>query len=346
MKVSRYKKYESPILWGCFVLFLILTFISTWTHEPWFDEIHAWQLSKLSLYEIYYQMRYEGHFMLWYLILYPFSHLGFSFQTLGIVSWTINAIGISYLFWKAPFAWWAKISLLFTFPFSYVNPCISRPYVLIPLLTFMLAYYYTKTLMPKEWTIKGDGYLACGVLLALLANTHVYSEGFVGIVSLMLLWHTTKNWHILDVHQKRTRIISFAIIFVGVLVAFLQVYPSFEHSSILKDIGSTSGTIWQFFTVSMDLAKFGTIGKAVYSLSSIGLLFVCLFFLVKERKGAAAILFFSCLYMVLFNLYIYGAGAEGRAIMWFYFLLFSLINSSSFFCGLYVIVLTMQKKTG
>lgn len=324
MKVNNIKKYEPFILWGCYILFLIQTFVSVWTHEPWFDEIHAWQLSKMSFYDIYYQMRYEGHFMLWFLILYPFSHLGFSFHTLGIVSWFFNAISIFFLFWKAPFAWWAKILLLFTFPFSYVNPCISRPYVLIPFLSFLLAYYYSKTLKPPKYGEDGYVYLVCGVLLALLANTHVYSEGFVGIVSLVLLWQTIKNWNNLNVPQKKTRFVSFAIIAIGVLVAFLQVYPSFEHSSILKNIGSTSGTIWQFFVVSMDLGKYGNIGKAIYSLTSIGLLFSCLLFLIREKKDAAAIMFFSCLYMVLVCLFIYGAGAEGRAIMWFYFLLFSL----------------------
>ena len=59
------------ILTYAFISFLLIFF-----HENWRDEAQEWLLVKdLNIFELISQLKYEGHFALWYLILMPFAKL-------------------------------------------------------------------------------------------------------------------------------------------------------------------------------------------------------------------------------------------------------------------------------
>ena len=316
MKANSFNKWEKPLLWTGFTLFVVFTFVSTWTHEPWIDEIYAWQISKFSIPAIFYEMRYEGHFALWSLLLSPFSHMGLPLKTLGIISWALNAVAIGYFLWKSPFRWWAKLVLLVAVPFLYINPAVSRCYVLIPLLIFPLAHYYPYTLGKYGRDQVNKGYWTCGILLAFLSNTHVYIEGFVGVMSLLLFLQIVHDWKMLTGNQKKQRIFSLCLIVVAVLVAFLQVYPSLNNSKVFT--GSES-----FGAHPIVFLRSSSIGTPKRMATALLLLLISIIYFFKRRIAIAFVFVLSCLYMVLICIYIYSAGVPGRAVMWFYYLLFA-----------------------
>ena len=321
---NSFKKAEDILLqkqqiicWVCFALFLVVTFVSTMTHEPWIDEIYAWDISKYSISDIFYEMRYEGHFALWSLVLYPFSHIGLPLKTLGLVSWLINALGVGFFLKQSPFAWWAKIALLITLPFLYINPAISRCYVLIPILVFMLADVFQQTQEKELWNKKDDGFIKAGILLALLANTHVYTEGFAGIVGGILFFQTICDWKELSAVQKKRRIIAFSIAIFGAVVAFLQIAPSLLYSSVFTDGEKHGLTPFIFITGS------GITSPQAKLLVAAAIIASGVYFLKRDIISIIIVLV-SILFMVVICAFVYGSGVSNRAVMWFYFVLFGL----------------------
>ena len=66
-------KIENFLSKYCIYIFAIITLIMTLNHTPFWDETHAFEIARLKLSQIFYLTRIEGHPILWYLILKPFS---------------------------------------------------------------------------------------------------------------------------------------------------------------------------------------------------------------------------------------------------------------------------------
>ena len=57
-----------------FLLYAGLTFSLLFFHENWRDEAQAWLIARdCTIPELIDEMKYEGHFLVWYLILMPFA---------------------------------------------------------------------------------------------------------------------------------------------------------------------------------------------------------------------------------------------------------------------------------
>ena len=163
-----------------FGIYLICSFIMVIFHESWRDEAQAWLIAReLTIPEIIAQMQYEGHFLLWYLILLPFAKLGFPYITTKIISWVIIGISVWLILKKSPFKTFTKILIIFSFPMLYLYPAISRCYCLIPLAIALIAITY-KT--------RNEKMLRYILSIVLLANTHVIMWGLVGMLFLELFY--------------------------------------------------------------------------------------------------------------------------------------------------------------
>src|SRR5437868_927000 len=113
-------------------------------HEPWVDEAQAWLLARdLSLPSLLFHfLRQEGHPPLWYLVLWGPAHLHASY---GLLNWLIVPIalaGIWVLLRYAPFPFYLRALLPFTFFLAYQYAVVARSYVLFPLLGFLAAHFY------------------------------------------------------------------------------------------------------------------------------------------------------------------------------------------------------------
>jgi hypothetical protein len=171
-------KPKSPaIVLGLFTLFGLIVISQ---HAFWRDEVNPWLIARDSSTwaELWENIRYEGHPLIWYLclvVLNYFTHSLFSMQLLHI------AIGISAvaIFWfYSPFKPLEK--LLFTFgyfPF-YDYFIISRNYVFGMLGSFLFCALYP---------CRKSTYLPLAIVLGVMANTHAYALFFAIFFGLVLL---------------------------------------------------------------------------------------------------------------------------------------------------------------
>ena len=176
-------------------------------------------------------MKYEGHFLLWYLILMPFAKLGFPYITTNIISWIIMSISVWLILKKAPFKFYKRVLLVFSFPFLYLFPIISRCYCLIPLAIVLMCIFY------KDRKQKPFRYL---ISVIMLANTHVIMLGMVGIVLLNYILELTNDWKSLIKEEKIKRLDSLLIAITLLIVSML---PLIGGLTTNKEIGSNGSTL-------------------------------------------------------------------------------------------------------
>lgn len=168
------KKNKSHLF--IFSIYFLITFIIIFFHEQWRDEAQSWLIARdLSFTELISQLKYEGHFIIWYLILMPFAKLGFPIVTANIISTILVSISVWIILSKSPLKSYQKGLFIFSAPMLYLYPTISRCYAILPLAICLTAYFY------KDRKEKPIRYV---LAIALLANTHVIMLGMVGILLL------------------------------------------------------------------------------------------------------------------------------------------------------------------
>lgn len=210
----------------------IITFIILLFHESWRDEAQAWLIARnLNIIDIFGQMKYEGHPVIWYLILVPFAKLGLPYIFVKIVSWLICNIAVWLILKKAPFNLILKILFIFSMPMIYLYPSISRSYCLIPLAITIVAIYFGQR---HEKTIQ---YI---LSILFLANTHVIMYGMVGILLLLFyIEELIQNRKTNLKEQKKKVYISLIVIIVGLILTLIPILISMTTNT---DVSLTSNT--------------------------------------------------------------------------------------------------------
>ena len=210
----------------------IITFIILLFHESWRDEAQAWLIARdLNIIDIFGQMKYEGHPVIWYLILVPFAKLGLPYVFVKIVSWLICNIAVWLILKKAPFNLFLKILFIFSMPMIYLYPAISRSYCLIPLaITLVAIYFGQRHEKPIQYILS----------ILFLANTHVIMYGMVGILLLLFyIEELIQNRKTNSKEQKKKVYISLIVIIVGLILTLIPILISMTTNT---DVGLTSNT--------------------------------------------------------------------------------------------------------
>ena len=166
----------------CFGFLVVLALFASVVHEPWYDEIQAWQIAKTaSLYDIVFRIpHFEGHPPLWFLLLSIPAKIGLSgLISLRIIGLIMLLITGFLLIFKAPFPRWIR----FTLPFSYFifiqYGIIVRPYGLMALLLILLAMAFpSKDEHPGRFV----------GLLAVLCASHLFGIAIAGGITVAWLW--------------------------------------------------------------------------------------------------------------------------------------------------------------
>ena len=284
-------------------------------HEPWRDEVQAWLIAYNNTPAgIFHEMRYEGHFVPWFFLLFPFAKLGFPALTLNLISFAVMGSCVILFLWKAPFSLSAKAAFVFTVPMVYYYPVVSRCYCIFAFCVFALASLFRKrTAHPFRYAL----------LIGLLANSHAYAEGFVAVLTAHAFFtDIVFPWKQLTSRERKQRCAALALVIACVLFAFCQVAPAFGSSSSVHSGHRMS--IDNFFDVfiqiflSLDISSFSQFLLLIFVLAG-------LHYLAWVRKGELlAILELSVLWMILFAVLLYGASIPSRAWMWFFVFLFVL----------------------
>ena len=210
----------------------IITFIILLFHESWRDEAQAWLIARdLNIIDIFVQMEYEGHPVIWYLILAPFAKLGLPYIFVKIVSWLICNIAVWLILKKAPFNLILKILFIFSMPMIYLYPSISRSYCLIPLaITIVAIYFGQRHEKPIQYILS----------ILFLANTHVIMYGMVGILLLLFyIEELIQNRKTNSKEQKKKVYISIIVIIVGLILTLMPILISMTTNT---DVSLTSNT--------------------------------------------------------------------------------------------------------
>lgn len=178
-----------------FTIYAGITFSLLFLHENWRDEAQAWLIARdCGLPELIDAIKYEGHFLLWFFILMPFAKSGFPYITTNIISWLITCLSVWLILRKAPFAFYKRVLLVFTFPLLYLYPVISRCYCLIPLAIVLMSINY------KDRKEEPFRYL---LSIVLLLNTHIIMAGMVIVVCIDYLIELCGRWDDLSETDKK-----------------------------------------------------------------------------------------------------------------------------------------------
>lgn len=157
---------KNKAFWVCITIWIIITLIRLFNHQPWFDEANAWIIAqKAHFSQLFLLPKIEGHPFIWYLILMPFAKLNLAYPySLLIINW-LFCFGAVFLIWKySPFNNFLKASISFSFPFFVLFPIVARCYAISIFLFFILAALFKK---------KSKHPIVYAGLIFICANTNV-----------------------------------------------------------------------------------------------------------------------------------------------------------------------------
>ena len=297
------RKLEIVLRWALFLAYATVTFVLTLRHEPWADELQAWLIARdCTVPEIFKMMRWEGHFVPWYLMLHVFAAHGGPVLCMNLLSWAFMAAAGAFFVFRAPFTLPLKALVLGSAGMLFWYPVVARCYAPIPILLFVLAAAYPVRLKRP---------LLYGLLIACLTNTHAYFEGFCGIV--FVLW-AFDAWELraeLPRRELRRIAAGLGIAAAGALFGFLQVAPGMLNA---RSVGNQR--FWPlkmnfFERLATSFVDFAGCSKEVANVNLpileylwVALLIVLVAWFVRRRRTlvlylALAAVFFCAIYFIL-----------------------------------------------
>ncbi len=205
--------------WALLGGYALVTLVLVCFHEPWRDELQAWLIARhLSTVEIWHEMRYEGHFAWWFLMLRVAAVAGCPVWTMDLLSWALCLAAAWLLVARSPFRRWEQAVILLSAGMLYWYPAVARCYALIPPLLFALAAAWPERRL-HPWRI--------GLLTALLTQTHAYMEG----VAAMIFLEAAIGWFRLPPGALRRHAAgALGLMALGAVIGGLQVCPAFACS--------------------------------------------------------------------------------------------------------------------
>ena len=302
-------------------IYAVVSFVLICYHESWRDEAQSWLIVRdLDLIGIIKQMKYEGHPLLWYIIIMPFAKLGFPYFTIKIVSWLITNLAVGIILKKAPFKNFIKILIIFSFPMIYLYPAIARNYCLILLAIVLIAVMYKNR---KKQPIK---YI---LSISLLINTHVIMFGLAGMLLLVFYIEAIKEKKQKTKEENKNILKSLILIIILICITIAPLIGSIDTN---KEITSSYKENLQI------VEEFGNVIKNNYKVLFGGELAVmaiiytiyCIFYEIKYYKLNFIIILISVIFQLCIYVYVYTTYAPQKsAVFLLIILLFTWIQKDN-----------------
>ena len=221
--MSKKDKYYAL---GLTFLFLAVGAFTASHHEMWRDEIQAWLLARdsTSVFNLFANLKYEGHPGLWHLCLMPLSRITHSPVIMQMFHLLITGVTV-YLFVRyAPFNWFQKLLFCFGYFVVYEYAIVARNYALGLLLITVFCVLFRERYKRFIWI---------GCALFLLSHTSVHALIVTIAIGFTLCYEYVfgrrfsepLNQEITAVGDKRPIWIGFALIGIGITTAVLQLIP-------------------------------------------------------------------------------------------------------------------------
>lgn len=304
----------APVLTAVYAL--VLSF-ALFHHEMWRDEIQAWLLARDSanIFELFRNLKYEGHPGLWHLLLMPVTRLTNSPVGMQILHLLIASTTIFIVAKYAPFSTLQKSLFAFGYFPLYEYGVKSRNYAL-----GLLFVVVTCVLLQQRWRHP----LWLALVLCLMSHTSVHACIIAISVTFGLGLDYWLNRRVLagdDTVDVRRIYAGFAVVFIGILLAVLQMSPVADSGLWEVYRGANMGR----FMISMQQAFFSPgfflmvetwrpsspsmVGKlqqlcGVYVCALLATIVVC-----YQRRPVAQVVFLCCGTGLLHFFFLIHAGA-------------------------------------
>jgi hypothetical protein len=182
----------------------------------WRDESQAFLLVRDSkdLYELWQNVRYEGHPILWHFILFIAYYLFPSLYTLQVVHMIFGLSVICLIVFYSPFTFLEKFLLCFSYFFSFEYLVISRNYSPGIFLLFLAIILFHKLKGRRQM-------LLTAFILGLAANSNIYA---LIISCCLFIYFLSALFPILKAATYKSRLFYSSLIVFSFLlaIAFLQ----------------------------------------------------------------------------------------------------------------------------
>jgi hypothetical protein len=233
---------RSPESWG-FVLpvaaaYLLVVLVTLAHHEYWRDEVRALSIATAtpSWGALFAELRFEGHPVLWYLLLRTAHGVASTPLVLPFVSIAVGAGAVLLFLRQAPYGRAMKVLFTFGLVPVYEYTVMARNYGISMLALFGWALAW-RTRRTRPWLV--------GLMLALLANTNVHSALIAGTILLGWLLDQWQASRAREGARLGPFAVGLAIAGAGLALAALTIRPapdllvvSTETRSLVRDVVS------------------------------------------------------------------------------------------------------------
>lgn len=177
---------KSTYLYFLTLLYFTLSLIGMLHHELWLDEAHHWLLARdsNSFIELIENTRYEGHPLLWNILLYGITRFTLNPFWMQFLHILISTTVVLVFLKKAPFNWIFKILFIFGYFILFEYNLISRNYSLGILFLFLACSVF------KD---RDQKFMLLSLYLALASNTHLMFTIIAFAFFLIVLWESILN---------------------------------------------------------------------------------------------------------------------------------------------------------
>ena len=295
------------------VVFLLVSLFNAWlaiNHVCWRDEAQAWLIARdnvLLADSLFTITSYEGHPILWFLILMPFAKAGAGYSVLKLLSWMFMTGALFVLLFKTKYPAFFRILIAASPAFIAFFTVPARSYSLCAFLLLLLAVAYDK---------RKDNTIVYGLLLAFMLQTLVIMAGFVFICCVCWLVESLCEYR---AGRDRKRLGKQAVGLVLPLVSALFLLWEFRYTSSITS-GKMDAGLSMLEAVRSMYEQFYDSNVAVFGQAAPAALFIMigivLLSAVKYRRiSPLIILVFSILWQVFIYAFIYPSGSH-RVLTW------------------------------
>jgi len=219
MIVNRETKY----LYFLALLYFVASFIGILHHELWLDESHHWLISRdsVSFADLIDNTRYEGHPILWNILLYGITRFTLNPIWMQLLHIVISAGAVLIFLKKAPFSLVFKTLFIFGYFVIFEYNLISRNYILGLFFLFLACSVF------KDRNRK---FILLCFFLALACNTHLIFGVIAFAVFLTLLLENFQNKKLFT----KSHMIGYLVFLIGVLLVIAQVVPPDDNPFFIR----------------------------------------------------------------------------------------------------------------
>ena len=209
------------LLLGILTVASLVTALGLRAHAMWFDELQAWNIARAShsLGDLYTNLRYEGHPILWYLPLYALTRFTGNPHSMQVVQWAVATGTFALVLFRAPFSVPMRVAVIAGYCFAFEYGVITRSYGLSALLVIAALVLLGRSRPSWVWG---------GTMLVLLAWTSLPGAVLAIAIAVAVAW------------IFRTHFVFVGTVLVAAAVSAYTCIPPSDFSSFAPGLGGAA----------------------------------------------------------------------------------------------------------